>query len=103
VSGQTQVEVTFDAQLWQHDGPGGWHFVTLPLEVADELRDLAPRGRPGFGSLRVTATIGDSTWRTSVFPDAKSRSYVLPVKQQVRRTNHLLAGDVVTVSLEVGA
>jgi hypothetical protein len=94
------VELAFEAELWQHDGEGGWHFVTLPLAVADELRDRVPGGR-GFGSRRVVASLGGSTWSTSVFPDAGSGSFVLPVKQSVRRENDLLAGDVVSVTLRV--
>jgi len=92
------LEIAFDAELWLYDGPGGWHFVTLPLHVADELRERAP-ARRGFGSRRVTASLGGSTWSTSVFPDAASGSFLLPVKQEVRRTNDVQAGDVVTVVL----
>ena len=40
--------------------------------------------------------------RTSVFPDAASGSYLLPVKRPVRRANDLEAGDVVRVLLRVG-
>ncbi|MGK2878558.1 MAG: DUF1905 domain-containing protein [Solirubrobacterales bacterium] len=28
----------FDATLWRHDGPAAWHFISLPDELADELR-----------------------------------------------------------------
>ncbi len=96
------LELTFDGELWHSDGPGGWHFLTLPLPVADEIRDQAPAGR-GFGSRRVTATLGGSTWSTSVFPDARSGSFLLPVKQAVRRANDVEAGDVVRVVLRLAA
>ena len=39
--------------------------------------------RRGFGSVRVRATIGSSTWTTSIFP-ASQAGYVLPVKRPVR-------------------
>ena len=93
-------DVTFTAELWMHGGEGGWHFVTLPTEAAEQVEDAAPP-RAGFGSVRVTVTIGESTWSTSLFPDRKSASYVLPVKRAVREANDLLAGDVVTVTLVV--
>ena len=94
------LELAFEAEIWQHSGAGGWHFVTVPLAVADEIRELAPEGR-GFGSRRVTASLGDSTWSTSVFPDSNSGSFLLPIKQQVRRVHEVEAGDVVTVVLQV--
>jgi Domain of unknown function (DUF1905) len=95
------VELSFDAELWQHHGEGGWHFVTLPEDVATDVRELAPM-RGGFGSVRVTATVGDVRWATSLFPDSKSSSFVLPVKRRVRDANDLLPGDVVHVRIGVG-
>ena len=94
------LEVTFDAELWQWEGDGGWHFVTLPGDVAAEVRDRVPVRR-GFGSVRVTATVGTSTWQTSVFPDTKTGSFVLPVKAPVRRANDIVAGDRIKVAIVV--
>lgn len=90
------LELTFDAELWRYEGEGGWYFVTLPVELADEVRDHVPP-RAGFGSVRVTAVVGEFRWQTSLFPDTRSKSYVLPVKAAVRRANDLEAGDRVTV------
>lgn len=53
----------------------------------------------GFGSVRVEATVGGTTWRTSVFPDSRGGSYVLPVKRAVREAEDLDDGDQVTVTL----
>src|SRR5262249_18329454 len=88
----------FTAALSLHNGmPGAWYFVTLPLEAADEIR--AANERRGFGSVRVHAAIGDSRWDTSVFPDAKTGSFLLPVKAAVRRAQDIDDGSLVTVSL----
>ena len=88
----------FTAELWAYEGPGGWHFATLPVEISEEIRDLG--GPPaGFGSVRVQVTIGESTWRTSVFPDKASGCFVLPVKKPVRRAESLEVGDRIRVSL----
>ena len=54
----------------------------------------------GFGSVRVESTIGDVTWRTSVFP-MKDGGYILPVKAEVRRKAGIAAGDEVTVELDL--
>ena len=96
------LELSFEAELWQHHGEGGWHFVTVPLAVAKEVRERAPEGS-GFGSRRVTASLRASTWSTSIFPDRRSGSFLLPVKREVRRANAVRAGDVVTVTLRVDA
>lgn len=89
------------ARLWLYEGPGGWHFVTLPVARAKEIRTSTSGKRRGWGSVPVTVTIGSSTWKTSVFPDRRSSSYVLPVKAGVRRKENLAEGDLVTMKLEV--
>ena len=88
--------------MWLSESTGSWHFVSLPEEVADQIRGMTDAAsRPGFGSVRVSARIGGTAWRTSVFPDAKRGTYVLPVKQPVRRAEGVSAGDVVTVAVDL--
>ena len=96
------VKVVFDSELWLWDARRAdtWVFATLPAEASEEIRDLAGGLRRGFGSLRVRATIGGSTWRTSIFPDARA-GYVLPVKRPVRAAEGLDVGDTATVTVEL--
>ncbi len=93
----------FDAELWLWDArkTDSWTFVSLPPEMADEVLELAGPVARGFGSLRVEVTVGTTTWRTSVFPDSKARTYVLPVKKAVRAAEGVESGDTVHVRLEV--
>ncbi|TDC85931.1 DUF1905 domain-containing protein [Micromonospora sp. KC606] len=95
--------VVFDAELWIWDArrADSWTFVSLPVEASDEIRDVAGGPRRGFGALRVRATVGDSTWTTSVFPDSARGCYVLPVKRAVRQAEALDAGDIVAVRVEL--
>ena len=96
------MEIVFDAELWLWDARrnDAWVFVTLPSSDSEEIRDLAGGLRRGFGSLRVRATIGTSTWATSIFPDRQA-GYVLPVKRPVRLAQGLDVGDVATVTVEL--
>jgi hypothetical protein len=95
--------VVFDAELWVWDARRAdtWTFVSLPAEESEEIRDLAGGLRRGFGSLRVRATVGGSTWKTSIFPDSARGRYVLPVKRAIRTAEALDAGDVTTVTVEL--
>ncbi len=94
------VDDTFTAQLWIAKADAPWHFVTLPQELSDRVADQVPK-RPGFGSVRVEATIGSTTWETSLFPDSKAGAYVLPVKRAVRDREKLVAGDELMVKLSL--
>ena len=90
----------FSAPLWEWSAQGGWFFVTLPEAASDDIREV-PRMPRGFGSVRVRARVGSTTWDTSVFPDAGSGSFVLPVKKAVRTAAGVTEGDLLTVTVSV--
>lgn len=91
----------FTAALWRHPGPDAWHFVRVPEEESADIRDLTAGARRGFGSVRVAVTVGSTSWRTSVFPQAGTGCYLLPVKKAVRTAEHLQPDDPVPVRLEL--
>lgn len=91
---------SFKGKVWIYKGDSPWHFVTIQKEDADEIRKMYIWPRRGFGSIPVNAKLGGTTWKTSVFPD-KDKTYVLPLKKEVRRNENINAGDEVQISLEV--
>lgn len=91
----------FEAALWEHDGSASWFFLSLPEDLADDLEAEHGHRAAGFGSLKVEVTIGATTWRTSIFPDTKRGTYVLPVKKAVRTAEGLAAGSTAAVALDV--
>ena len=97
----TSGRYRFAAQLWEHDGQAAWHFVSLPEKLADEIEESHGHRARGFGSVRVEVTIGDTCWRTSIFPDSKKGTYVLPVKKLVRVAEGLSDGSTARVELVV--
>lgn len=91
------VEIAAEGKVWLYEGPGGWHFVTLPEAAGRTVRELSVRN--GWGSVRVTVTIGTTTWETSVFPDKRSGSYLLPIKKEVRDRVGISSGDRIRFTL----
>ena len=91
----------FTAELWVHPGQGGWHFLTVPPEIGADIAERTLAARRGFGAVPVTATVEGTVWRTSLFPDAATRRYLLPVRKGVRTAARLRAGDLVEVELDV--
>jgi len=91
------------AKLWKWSGgKGAWYFITLPARTSREIRlvDAGPTRR-GFGALRTGATIGKSTWTTSIFPSTELKAYLLPVKASVRKAEKLVEGKPVSLTLKV--
>ena len=75
-----------------------WYFIVLTGDVVGEIHYAAMGRTGGFGSVKVEATIGDTRWSTSVFPDKKSGGFV---KAAVRKAESLSEGDQVQLSLRI--
>jgi hypothetical protein len=87
---------------WASDTAGaGWFFLTIEGEVAAEVRFAALGCTSSFGSIRVTATIGQTSWKTSLFPHGASGGFLLPLKADVRRREKIEADHEVTALLVV--
>ena len=54
----------------------------------------------GFGTVPVEATIGSTTWRTSLLRDADNGCYLLLLKKAVRVAEGLAAGSRARLLLE---
>lgn len=81
--------------------PTAWFFLPISGDVADSIR-AATRGRTGgFGSVRIAATIGATTWQTSMFSSKDIGGYFLPLKAAVRKAERLVEGTPVTVTLSL--
>lgn len=88
------MQFKFKAELWLYPGDSAWVFVTLPTNIAKKIMHLASNlPKRGFGSIKVKATINNVVWQTSIFPDAKSNSYVIPIKRDVRNKANISVGD----------
>lgn len=96
-------EITAKMWRWQGNDPaaGSWHFLTVEGQTAAEIRYAALGRTRGFGSIRVTATVGATRWQTSLFPHRESGGFILPLKAEVRQRENLETGQQVTVTLEV--
>lgn len=92
------MEFTFSGDVWIYSGEGAWYFVTMPLDLADEIHARTTGIRRGFGSVRVRATVGKSSWSTSLFRESKSGSYILPLKKEIRTKEKIDDGDRISVT-----
>ncbi len=88
--------------MWLYPGEtGNWHFISLPKKAAAEIKKSFGGLSRGWGSLRIEAIIGKTSWKTSVFPNKKRGTYVLPIKADVRKKEDINAGDKVKVKLTI--
>lgn len=90
----------FTGELWYWRGPPPHYFVTVPEVMCLDLKEESKYVSYGWGMIPVRVRIGDSEWNTSLFP--KDGRYIVPVKAEVRKQQHLEDGAPVTVSMTVG-
>jgi hypothetical protein len=93
------MNLEFSGEVWFWRGPAPWYFVTVPEQESDELKATSALVTYGWGMIPVTARIGGTGWKTSLFP--KEGRYLVPVKTWVRKAEGLEVGDAVTVRLAV--
>jgi len=92
---------TFKSKVWVYPGMAGWHFVNLPKKDSREIKKIFGVIAAGWGSLPVVVTVGKTSWKTSIFPDKKSGTYLLPLKAEVRKKEGIKEGDTINFSIEI--
>ncbi|MBI4138921.1 DUF1905 domain-containing protein [Candidatus Uhrbacteria bacterium] len=78
-----------------------WRFAYIPQELSAEIKKKISAVKKGWASLPVTAKLGVSTWKSSIFPDSKSSTYVLPLKLQLRKKEKINDGDTVRITVRL--
>lgn len=100
------LTATLPLKRWQGDR-GTYHLVTFTGDEAEALsahalmERLELGHRRGFGSVKLTARIGKTEWRTSVFPQKRqdNEEWVLLVSKKVMRAENLSAHQSIEVQL----
>lgn len=70
------MNLEFIGEMWFWKGPSPWHFLTVPEEECGELEAASAFVSYGWGMIPVTAQIGETGWKTSLFP--KDGRYIVP-------------------------
>jgi hypothetical protein len=95
-----RVILDFSGPVFEWRGPAPYYYVAVPDEEAEEIRDIAAMVTYGWGVIPVTVQIGDTEWTTSLFP--KEGTYLVPLKDKIRKAEGIESGMVVEVRLSVG-
>ncbi|WP_127716754.1 DUF1905 domain-containing protein [Halobacteriovorax sp. HLS] len=91
---------SFKGKLWKDKGKGAWHFITVSKKLSREIRNVHKDSEEGWGRLKTKATIGNTTWKTSIWFDTKADAYLFPVNALTRKKEALVEGSTVEVCLE---
>lgn len=96
-----RAEYRIRATVWLYPGAGGWHFANVSQRLSAEIKKQFGMDARGWGSLPVTVRIGRTEWKTSLFPDRKSKSYLFAIKAEVRKRERIAVGDRVSALVRI--
>ena len=99
MSGNSTLQFQFEAEVIHWRGPSPYFFAPIPAQHGEEIKKVAKFATYGWGVIPVKATIAGVTFGTSLFP--KDGSYLLPLKDAVRRKCNLTAGDPISASIAI--
>ncbi len=89
------------AKVWVYPGMAAWRFLLLPVKEGHKIKEKYGRSARGWGSLPVSVTIKSTTWKTSIFPDKRSGSYLLPLKAEIRKKEKLADDSTVSFTIKI--
>ena len=80
-----EYEFTGEFRKYKEEDTCGWNFLFMPRDLAKDIRAMHKHQEEGWGRMKVTAKIGGSEWKTSIWFDTKNDTYLLPIKVEIRK------------------
>ena len=93
------VKFEFNAKPWQYKGANSWIFVSLPQSISNEIRKHFKNEEEGWGRLKATAQIGNTLWKTAIWFDTSLKTYLLPLKAEIRKKERIEFDQLTQVTI----
>lgn len=87
--------------LWGYSEEAPWHFVSVPKKETAQIKKDFGKLSKGWRSLPIMAKVGEIEWKTSIFLDSRTDTYLLPLKAQVRRKEAIFQGEYINFSFKI--
>jgi hypothetical protein len=94
-----KLSSTFEGKVQFSGGGAAWHFVVIPAELADRLRQFGGAQKRPVGPKTVEASLGQSAWTARLVNEPNSGAFLLPVSADVRKAENLEKGQTVRITI----
>ncbi len=91
------MQIEFTGRIIHWRGPAPYYYVAVPDGPSADIKTVSSLVTYGWGVIPVTVRIGQTEWKTSLFP--KDGHYLVPLKDAIRKAESLELDDEVTVRL----
>ena len=100
VSRTTKKQWKIQAKMFAYSVEAtSWYFISVDKKVTEEVKKIATK-KVGFSFIPVEVTVGETTWRTTLFP-TKEGPYLLSLKKMVRQKEDLREGDIIVATFRL--
>ena len=83
-------------------GVAGWHSASVDKKSSEKIKaSQVGKKKIGWGSIPVTVTLGKTKWNSSIFPDKKSGTYLLPLRAEIRKKEGINSEDTIRFICEL--
>jgi hypothetical protein len=89
----TEYTIRSTVEIFPMDNP--WIYVSVPKKYVEMFADFMDRGL-----VAITATLGESTWNTSLMPKGDGTLFI-PLSAKNRKKEKIKIGDTVTVRFQL--
>ncbi len=97
--GMGSMDFEFDGPVIEWRGPAPFYFVRVPEEASADIK-FAAKGLEYWGQVPVVVRISDIEFGTALFP--KNGRYLIPLKDEVRKSAGVEVDQVLAIGLNVG-
>ncbi|MCB9110355.1 MAG: DUF1905 domain-containing protein [Anaerolineales bacterium] len=91
--------IDFKGKIFYWRGPAPFLFVAVPEKQSQDIKSVSGLVTYGWGVIPVQAQIGETEWKTSLFP--KDGRYLVPIKMSVQKAENVTVDDNVSIRLEI--
>lgn len=86
-----------EGKVWRWPGISGWHFVYVGKDLTEKIKKIGKVYGSGF--IKINASIGKSSWDTALFPHKKEETFLISIKQSIRKKEGVFEGNLVRVKV----
>lgn len=93
------MDFEFEGEVFYWRGPAPYLFIAVPEETSRAIGLISTMVSYGWGVIPVRARIGETEWKTSLFP--KDGRYLVPIRLSVQKAEDLHLNDRVLIQVWV--
>lgn len=95
-----EYEFRICGPVFEWRGPAPFYFVKIPTGQSSLIKSEANLLSYGWGVIPIHGQVGRTNFTTSLIP--KDGSYLIPIKDAVRKSEQLELDDEVEISFNLG-